>query len=152
MVPAVIGGQELARRLAERAHALGEQHGFTPSATSWSFRLAPEGIEAARAFGAYRALQDIITELTATTPVQRVSRGMSQAELVQALAADDRVYVGTVEASIYMGRDPRTIKSWARSGVGDVLPMNCPPTGDRLPHLRWSLDDIRRALGVGPKT
>jgi hypothetical protein len=149
--PAVIGGNDLARRLADRAGAIAAQHGFAPSATSWSFPLAPEGIEAARAFGAYRALQDIINELTATTPVVIVSKGMSQAERLQALANDDRVYVGTSEAAIYMGRDPRTLKSWARSGMGDVLPLNGTPQDGRLPHLRWRLDDIRRALGVGPK-
>jgi hypothetical protein len=151
MVPAVIGGQELARRLAARASLIAAAHGFAPNISTWSFPLAPEGIEAARAFGAYRALQDIITELTASAPVQRVVKGMSQVELQSALRADDRVHVSTVEAAIYMQRDPRTLQTWARNSVGEMLPINGAQKDGRLPHMRWRLDDIRRALGVEPR-
>jgi hypothetical protein len=146
MVPAVIGGQELARRLAARASLIAAAHGFAPNISTWSFPLAPEGIEAARAFGAYRALQDIITELTASAPVQRVVKGMSQVELQSALRADDRVHISTVEAAIYMQRDPRTLQTWARNGVGEMQPIN-----GAQKHMRWRLDDLRRALGVEPR-
>lgn len=151
MAGLVIGGQELARRLAGRAQSIATEHGFQPNQTNWSFPVSTEGIKSAVEFGRYRAMQEIITELSTAVPLRRVTLGMSQAELRLALAQDTRVDVSTTEAAIYMGRSTNTLRSWAVSGAGAISPISAAKKDGRLPHMRWKLDDIRRALGEAPR-
>lgn len=151
MVPTVIGGQDLARRLAVRADAIAVEYGFQPSQTNWSIPVSAEGIKCAVEFGRYRAMQELITELSAVAPMVRVTHGMTQAEVRQALAIDTRVDVSTTEAAIYMGRSTNTLRSWAVSGAGAIEPVSALRKDGRLPHMRWKLDDIRRALGEPPR-